>query len=269
MNDPAELAGRQRRQPIAAGEQPAARHQDATPAAFPPPCPEDVQELRREHGVAILLALALLDPQEHARRIDVTGPEVDDLRGAQAGAVGHRHRRLGLRPRSGFQEGLDLSRRQHRRQLLRLARHDQAPGKVGAVEGDAEEEAQRRDRAVEARRLHPLLALVQLPAAQVVRRRRVGRAAEEGGEHPHAAHVLVLRPRAEAAHGHVLDHPRTQRARGLRGRLGHRGAPRTEGEKPVDAHPSYDRRHAALGRASPSPMLSPGRQSRTPPATAG
>jgi hypothetical protein len=68
------------------------------------------------------------------------------------------------------------------------------------------------------------LRLVDLEAAKILRCSRIGRAAEEGRKGLHAADVVVLRLRGEAAHGHVFDHARTQRANGLIRRMGdHRG----------------------------------------------
>ena len=63
-----------------------------------------------------------------------------------------------------------------------------------------------------------------LETAQVLRRRRVGRPADKGRESAHIANVIVARLLAEAAHPHVLDHARPQRADGPDGRMGgHRG----------------------------------------------
>jgi hypothetical protein len=59
-----------------------------------------------------------------------------------------------------------------------VARH------LGPIERYAEEETQRRHRAVDGRRAHAGLGLVQLEAAKIVRRRTVGRAADEGSEGP-------------------------------------------------------------------------------------
>src|SRR5437773_2029531 len=61
-----------------------------------------------------------------------------------------------------------------------LAHNREPAGKIRPVERHAEEEAQGRDRAVDARRLHAALRLVQLEAAQILSRRGVGRAADEG-----------------------------------------------------------------------------------------
>src|SRR5437660_5079709 len=42
------------------------RQQHAEPPAFPPPGAQQFEQLRRQHGVTILAALAALDPQQHA-----------------------------------------------------------------------------------------------------------------------------------------------------------------------------------------------------------
>src|SRR5882672_9062327 len=86
-----------------------------------------------------------------------------------------------------------------------------------------EEETQGRDRTVDAWWLHAGLRLVQLEAAQILRRRRVGRPADEGCERPHVANVVIARLLSEAAYPHVLDHARPQRAdRPVRRMGGHR-----------------------------------------------
>jgi hypothetical protein len=56
---------------------------------------------------------------------------------------------------------------------------------------------------------------VQLEAAQILRRRRIGPAAEESSKRLHLPDVVVTRLLREAAHCHVLDHARPQRADGL------------------------------------------------------
>ncbi len=65
MAGPVELAGGERLGRIAAREQP------ATEPGLPPPLPQQVQQIGREHDVAVLAALALLDPNQHAGGIDV------------------------------------------------------------------------------------------------------------------------------------------------------------------------------------------------------
>jgi hypothetical protein len=68
----------------------------------------------------------------------------------------------------------DLFDAQHCRQLARSAHHREPAGKVRSVERHGEKEAQGRDYAVDARRQHAALRLVELEAAQILRRRRSG-----------------------------------------------------------------------------------------------
>ena len=52
--------------------------------------------------------------------------------------------------------------------------------------------------------------LVDLEAAQIVRRRRVGRAAQKRHQTPNMADIVMLRVRAEPPHHHIVLHPLTQ-----------------------------------------------------------
>jgi hypothetical protein len=66
--------------------------------------------------------------------------------------------------------------------------------------------------------------LMVLETAQILRRCCVGRPADKGRERADVANVVVARLLAEAAHVHVLDHARSQRADGpVGGKGGHRG----------------------------------------------
>src|SRR3712207_5789224 len=82
------LTGRQRRDRIAAREQPALRQHQAAAASLAPPGAQELEQVRRQHGMAVLAALALLDPDQHARAVDVAHLERHDLGDAQSGAVG-------------------------------------------------------------------------------------------------------------------------------------------------------------------------------------
>jgi hypothetical protein len=245
-----DLTGRERLDRVATGKQPAPRQQRAAAPALDPPITQQLKQLRRQHGVAIFAAFALLDPQQHALGVDVADLECDHLGDAQAGAVGRAQRRLVLRTRRRLEQQRDLLDAQHGRQPERLAHHREPPGKVRPVKRRREEEAQGRDRVVDARRLHAALPLVQLEAAQILRCRRIGRPADEGRERPHMPNVVGARLLSEAAHHHVFDHARTQRADGPGRRSGgHRGASRAEGcwtcnardrmprSSPLTAHP--------------------------------
>ena len=93
-------------------------------------------------------------------------------------------RRLVLEAGAGrrFQQPGHLLGREHARQLPRVVHAGQMAGELGAVERGAEEETQRRGRAVERRRLHAALGQMHLEAAHVLGRCRVGRAAEKLGK---------------------------------------------------------------------------------------
>ena len=91
-----ELAGAQRLNRVEAGKQPAAVEHLALRPGHPPPGAQALEQQRRQHGVAILAPLALLDAQGHALTVDIADLQPDHLAGAQAGAVGHRQRRLVL-----------------------------------------------------------------------------------------------------------------------------------------------------------------------------
>src|SRR5215211_1135033 len=61
VTGPVELAGGDRLGGLLAGEEPAAR------PLYEPPLPQEVEKVGREHREAVLAALALLDPDQHAR----------------------------------------------------------------------------------------------------------------------------------------------------------------------------------------------------------
>src|SRR6516165_12326233 len=64
---------------------------------LPPPDPQQFEQLRRQHRLTILAALATLDAQQHALGINIADLERDNFRDAQPGAVGGGERRLVLR----------------------------------------------------------------------------------------------------------------------------------------------------------------------------
>ncbi len=83
-----ELAGGEWVDRVLPGEQPAAVEHLALRMGHAPPGAQALQQHRREHGVAILAALALLDAQRHALAVDVADLQADHLAGAQARAIG-------------------------------------------------------------------------------------------------------------------------------------------------------------------------------------
>src|SRR4051794_14292440 len=69
MDGPVELTRGERVDRVLSGEEPHLRPGD------PPPVPQELEELRREHRKAIPSPLALLDPEQHALGIDVADLE--------------------------------------------------------------------------------------------------------------------------------------------------------------------------------------------------
>ncbi len=69
-------------------KQPAAGQHLPLRLAFPPPGAQELEQCRREHGVAVALALALLDADHPALAVDVGHCQMNHLAGAQTGAVG-------------------------------------------------------------------------------------------------------------------------------------------------------------------------------------
>src|SRR5438105_13436829 len=86
-NDPMQLA-RTRMLPAVAGKQPGLTGRHPTLLARDaPPFMQYLTQDGRENDVSILLALALLDPDEHPVTVDIGELERYDLRGSQAGGI--------------------------------------------------------------------------------------------------------------------------------------------------------------------------------------
>jgi hypothetical protein len=183
-----------------------------------PPFAQELEQLRRQHHVAVPLSLALLDPEHHALAVDVRHLQVRDLGHPEARAVGDAERGLVLEARRGLEEARHLLLAQDDRRLARLGHDPQRTNEVWFFERHGEKEPQRRDGGVDRRGAGLLLRHVQLIAAKVLARRRARRPAEEGCELPHVTDVVPLRVFAVPASRHVVDQALAQRADGL---LGH------------------------------------------------
>ena len=105
--------------------------------------------MRRQHHVAILAPLALLDTDQHALAVDVGHLQRHDLRHAQACAVGDAERGLDLEAGRGFEETRHLFLAQHDRRLARFVHGREMTDKVGPFERHVEKEPQRGDGGVD------------------------------------------------------------------------------------------------------------------------
>ena len=70
-------------------KQPAVRQHHTAPLSFAPPKPQQFEELRRKHGIAVLASLALFNPDQHAFGVDVIDLGMGDLGDAQARTIGN------------------------------------------------------------------------------------------------------------------------------------------------------------------------------------
>src|SRR5215467_6173496 len=87
-----ELAHREMVDPVLSGKQPSLR------PCCPPPGAQQFEQMRRQHHVAVFVALALLHTDEHALAVDVADLERNHFGSPQARPIGHAQRRLVLEP---------------------------------------------------------------------------------------------------------------------------------------------------------------------------
>ena len=104
------------------------RKHDPAPPAFA------LQKLRREHCVAIPAALALLDAEQHARRVDVIDLEVRDLGHAQARAIGDPSAALYLKAWSRLKQPCGFLHAQNLGSLRRLRGYHQSSREIPTVQ---------------------------------------------------------------------------------------------------------------------------------------
>jgi hypothetical protein len=262
LDHAAELAGGDGPGRVLAGEQPPARPHDALSPALLPPGPEQGEQARREQSVAAPASLAALDDDQHAPAVDVAHLERRHLGHAQAGTIGHRERGPVLEAGRGRDQARGLVGAEHDRELARVAEPDQLAGQIRPVERVVEEEAQGRHGAVHGRCIHALLGLPDLEPADVLGRRRAGRALQEGGKAFDSAEVVLAGLIGEPAHGHVGDEALAQATGGCRREMGH-GELLGMGELPASARAWTRSIYACL------PTRQRVRANRTNPAIAG
>src|SRR5215211_8639329 len=95
-DDAMKLAGADRLACVLPRKQPAVAVHDTLLTPDLPPLAQQSEQIAREHGVAILAALAALDPEQHALAVDIRDLEVGDFGDAQPRTISDRQRRLML-----------------------------------------------------------------------------------------------------------------------------------------------------------------------------
>src|SRR5271156_5886070 len=111
---------------------------------------------------------------------------------AQARAVGDAERGPVLQAGRGSEQSDDLILVQHDRRFARFVHARQMANEVGPLQRHVEEEPQRRYGGVDGRNADPLLCHMHLEAANVLARRAIRRAPEEGCEPSHMTNVILL-----------------------------------------------------------------------------
>jgi len=107
--------------------------------------------MRREHRVAILVALASLHTEHHTFAVDIRHLQRDDFRNAQAGTIGDAERSLVFDAGRRLQQARDFFGAEDDRQFARLVDERQMPNQVRPFECHLEKEPERDDRAIDAR----------------------------------------------------------------------------------------------------------------------
>lgn len=120
-----------------------------------------------------------------------------DLGYTQARAIGDTERGLVLEAWCGLEQPPRFLHAEHIRQLAVIAGNHQCARQIPALQRHQKQESQRRDGAVDGRRSDALLMLIKLEAADIVRRRGVGRTPDKRGEAPNVTNVVLPRVGAE------------------------------------------------------------------------
>jgi hypothetical protein len=217
MQQAAELARRQMQPRPTSGEQPALLWRHAGNVAGRPrlpPLPQQRQHLRRQHDVAVLATLPLRDADDHLRAVDVAARSrtISPARSPQPAAVAERQHDVHLGVARHDEQPLGLLRAHHQRQLLRLLEVVDLGGEIVPPQRDAEQKPHPGHDPVAIADAQALLDQVQLEAAHVVGRRRIGRPAEECGEPLAAVDMASQRVSSQLVGGHILDDAPAQRA---------------------------------------------------------
>src|SRR5258705_2701573 len=214
-----QLASRHRLAGLGARKQPAflqGRSGIITRWARLPPLAQQIERLGRQHDIAVLAALGLLDPNDLLRPVDMLDLEPYHLAGAQAAAIAETEQHADLEAAGDGQQAPRLVLAHDERELLRLTEVIDLGGKIQSPQRHPEHEPQPGHNAIAIADAHAHLGQVQLEQADVLSCGRVRGPLQKRSEPLTAADVALLRARTELARGHVLDHALAQRGHGFR-----------------------------------------------------
>src|SRR5450631_416374 len=214
MEQAVELAGCHGLTGPLAWKQPALLHGSCgieTPPARLPPLAQQVERVGRQHDIAVLAALGLLDPNDLLRAVDVLDLQPDHLAGAQAAAIAETEQHADLEAARDREQAPGLVLAHHQRNLLRLTEVINLGRKIQSPQRHAKQEPQPGHDAVAIADARARLGKMQLEPADVLRRGRVRGPLEKRSKPLAIVNMAPLRPRAELACIHVFDHALAQR----------------------------------------------------------
>src|SRR5450432_3722530 len=202
-----------------AWKQPALLHGSCgieTPPARLPPLPQQVERVGRQHDIAVLAALGLLDPNDLLCAVDVLDLQPDHLAGPQSAAVAEAEQHAHLEAARDCKQAPGLVLAHHQRNLLRLTEMKNLGCQIQAPQRHTKQEPQSGHDTVAIADARGRLRKMQLEPTDVLCRSRVRRSLEKCREPFATVNMAPLRPRTKSARVHVLDHALAQRADGIR-----------------------------------------------------
>src|SRR5262249_32863757 len=143
MEHAAELAGRHRLARPLAGKQPAFSHGRCgivTRSAHLPPFAQQIEHLGRQHDIAVLAALGLLDPNDVLRSVEMPDLHADDLASTEAAAISETEQNAHLEPACDREQAARLVLAHHLWNPLWLTKMVDLGCKVRPPQGDAKQE---------------------------------------------------------------------------------------------------------------------------------
>ena len=214
MEQAAQLAGGHRLAGLAARKQPTflyGRSGIVSRWARLPPLAQQIERLGRQHDMAILAALGLLDANDLLRLVDMLDLQPDHFARAQAAAIAETKQHADLEAACDGQQTPRLVRAHHQRNLLGLTDVIDLGSKVQPPQRHAKQEPQPGHDTVAVADARACLGKVQLKPADIFGCRRVERPLQKRSEPLTTADVARLRSGTELARVHVLDHALAQR----------------------------------------------------------
>src|ERR1700720_2600613 len=140
-----------------------------TPPARLPPLAQQVERVGRQHDIAILAALGLLDPNDLLRAVDMLDLQSDHFAGAQAAAIAEAQHDAGLEARRDRPPATRLRRAYYLWDLLGLAKVIDLGRKIQPPQRHAHQELHPGHDAIAIADAYAALDQVQLESAHVIR----------------------------------------------------------------------------------------------------